>query len=429
VGFAHSTSRLDGQGLDLRFIPLLIVCVAAILTIKYLTLPNLPADPLFGFYSIAVTAFILTSFALASLYRPRWTAEHLPAVTAIIPVKDEENLIGETLARYAQTDYPKDRLEVIVVDDGSTDGTWGRILGAQAQWNSRFPGHIQAHRFEGNRGKRVALAWAIRRAKGEIIVVNDSDSFISPSGLREIVRPFADGRIAGVSGHTDLANPSANALTKLQAGRYFVAFRVYKAVEALTGTVVCLSGSLSAYRRSALLGVLDAWEGQRFLGIPCTYGDDRGLTTLLLRRGYRTVYMPSARATTYVPQTLRQLWRQQLRWKKSWIRETWLASHFMWRRHPLAAVRFYVQAFLTLLSFVVVARVMFYLPLLHGQLPWLYLSGLILVALMYGLYYRMHQDTPLWGHAVLWSGLYAFVLVWQLPMALFTLRDTRWGTR
>lgn len=429
VSVAYNRQANRAEQLHLQYLPPILAVVGVILLIKYVTLPTLKQDIVFGIYSVLVTAYILSSFSLAPLYRPQWPRGTLPTITAVIPVKDEEAIISETIARYALSDYPKDYLEVYVVDDGSSDNSWARIEEARAHWNRQHPGLIRADRFPQNRGKRSAMAHAIRRARGDIVVVNDSDSLLAPDALGEIVRPFVDAQIAGVSGHTDVANLHRNPLTKLQAGRYFVAFRVYKSVEALVGSVICLSGSFSAYRRSALMEILDTWEQQTFLGVRCSYGDDRGLTTFLLRKGYHTVYMPTAKAVTHVPETFKKFWRQQLRWKKSWIRETWLASKFMWRHHPLASVRFYVSLFLTALSFVVVARVMFYLPLVHRQLPWLYLGGLGLVALLYGLYYRMHRATRIWTYALLWGFLYSFVLIWQLPWALATLRDQRWGTR
>src|SRR5690606_36230782 len=125
-------------------------------------------------------------------------------------------------------------------------------------------------------------------------------------------------------------------LTRMQEVRYYVSFRVLKAAESLFGTVTCCSGCLSAYRRIFVMDVIDSWLNQRFLGTEATFGDDRSLTNHLLRR-HRIIYDSEALCTTIVPAEPHKFFRQQLRWKKSWLRESLIASSFLWKRHPLAA--------------------------------------------------------------------------------------------
>src|SRR6185503_6194363 len=107
-------------------------------------------------------------------------------------------------------------------------------------------------------------------------------------------------------------------------------------------SVTCCSGCCSAYRKSYVDPILDEWRTQKFLGAQCTYGDDRSLTNFLLRQGYRTIYAPEALSQTIVPDTWSKFLKQQLRWKKSWTRESLIAAMFMWKRHPLAAISFFL---------------------------------------------------------------------------------------
>ena len=95
----------------------------------------------------------------------------------------------------------------------------------------------------------------------------------------------------------------------------------------------------------------------------------------------------------------------------------------------MMALSFYSNAFLTLFSFVIVLRVFFVLPALDASLPWFYLIGLALVALVYLAYCNKHGIYQGWMFPIIWSVLYAVILVWQIPIALLTLRDTRWLTR
>ncbi|MEM3004569.1 MAG: glycosyltransferase [Candidatus Bathyarchaeia archaeon] len=404
-----------------------LLSVASVIVYKFYTVRHITDGDFFTFYGVAVTAYILSRFALAESYRheqPR--IEYLPKVTVVIPAYNEERHIGKTLLHHVRSDYPKDRLEIIVVNDGSRDRTEQevkRIMKENPDTAIKLINHTV------NLGKRHALATGIRQAEGEVIVTNDSDSFVHPDAVRRIVQPLQQGLIGGVTGHADVHNWRENLLTKVQYVRYFVAFRVYKSAETLYDSVVCLSGCLAAYRKPVLMRFLDEWENQRFWGQRCTYGDDRGITTFILRSGLKAVYEPTARTETIVPTTLRQFWRQQLRWKKSWIRETYLAGKFMWRKHPMMAVGFYSNAFLTVFSFFIVIRVFFLLPALQSTLPIFYIIGLALVSLVYLAYCNKHGIYQGWIFPVVWSVMYALILVWQIPLAFLTLRDGRWGTR
>jgi cellulose synthase/poly-beta-1,6-N-acetylglucosamine synthase-like glycosyltransferase len=155
--------------------------------------------------------------------------------------------------------------------------------------------------------------------------------------------------VGAVAGHTDVWNRDHNVLTRMQAMRYFIAFRVHKAAEALFGAVTCCSGCFSGYRRAAVAPVLDRWVNQRFLGRPSTYGDDRSLTNALLPR-WRVRYAPNAQAYTVVPERLAVFLRQQPRWKKSWLRESARASRVMWRKHRVMVLMFYLGVLLPLLA-------------------------------------------------------------------------------
>ena len=184
------------------------------------------------------------------------------------------------------------------------------------------------------------MAAGIRASDADVLCFVDSDSTLAPNALQEIVRPFADPRVAIVTGHADVLNRGENLLTRLQQVRYYVAFRVVKAAESVFGAVSCASGCFSAYRREPLLEVLEDWEHQRFLGREATFGDDRALTNALLRN-WRVVYQSTATCETIVPATMRRFLVQQVRWKKSWTRESIAAARFFWRKHPAAAASQY----------------------------------------------------------------------------------------
>jgi len=254
--------------------------IASVIVYKFYTVRHLTDADFFTFYGIAVTAYILSRFALAEKHKHKTPQkEYLPKVSVVIPAYNEEEHIGKTLLHHVRSDYPKDRLELIVVNDGSRDRTEHEVRRIMRE-NPETA--IKLINLPVNCGKRHALASGIRETEGEVVVTNDSDSFVYPDAVRRIVQPLQEGLVGGVTGHADVHNWKENLLTKIQYVRYFVAFRVYKSAESLYDSVVCLSGCLAAYRKPVLMRFLDEWESQKFWGQKCTYGDDRGITTFIL---------------------------------------------------------------------------------------------------------------------------------------------------
>jgi hyaluronan synthase len=174
--------------------------------------------------------------------------------------------------------------------------------------------------------------------------------------------------------------------------------------------------------------ILDVWLYQRFLGRQATFGDDRSLTNFMLRR-YRVIYHSEAVCSTLVPERYGVFFRQQLRWKKSWSRESLVASGFMWKRHPAAAFFFYLGVAFPIVAPLIVLNAMM-LPLVGiGQFSHLYVYGVLLMSMIYSLIYLAHYRNGLWLYGVCFSLLYLLVLVWQTYYAFLTIRRNHWGTR
>ncbi len=414
--------RLSGRVLQAVCLVYALALLYWIWLAKDVTFSLLLADPLFYTYSVLVTIYVLGRFLLAPLYRPVPDRGSRPSVSLVIPAFNEEEVVEAAIDAAFSSRYPDFRLEVVVVDDGSTDGTWERILAARARNPS-----VVCVRFSANRGKRAAMAEGIRRARGEICVFVDSDSVVEPEGLAHLVAPFEDATVAAVVGHADVLNKTANWLTRMQQVRYFVAFRVIKGSESVFGAVTCASGCFSAYRRSVLLAVLERWENQTFLGRRATYGDDRALTNYILRE-HRIVYQSTARSHTLAPEQLRVFGTQQLRWKKSWLRESLHVSRFMWRKHPVAAALTYLGVLFPWVAPLVILHAVWFRAVGVGS-PLFYLVGAYVMALLYSLYYAVHRRSPLWWHGITFVAVYMVFLVWQTYYALATIRDTSWGTR
>lgn len=404
----------------------LVALLAAAIAYHGLWFDLAAGDALFMVYGAVVVTYITGRFLLSLPYRAPRDAGLEPRVAIVMPAFNEEGVIAHSLRSLLALDYPPDKLELVAVNDGSTDETLARMAEVAAE-----EPRVRVIDLGENCGKRAAMAVGMRATDAEILAFVDSDSSVEPDALRRLVQGFADERVGAICGHADVANPREGWLARMQVVRYFVAFRVVKAAESVFGAVTCCSGCFSAYRRAAIVPHLDAWEHQTFFGSPATFGDDRALTNRVLR-DWKVLYAADAISHTAVPTTLRQFLKQQLRWKRSWTRESLILMRFIWRKHPLASMQAYAGVLISLVAPIVAIRALVWLPLAGGTgFPVIYVAGIYMMALAYGLYYvvrRPRYDAG-WIYGVVFCFFYLAFLLWQTYWAILTARSSSWGTR
>ncbi len=376
-------------------------------------------------YTILVTGYVLSRFVLAAIYRPPRDAGIEPSVAIVVPAYNEGAAVARTIHSCAGVDYPADRLEIVVVNDGSSDDTWQHMREAATYYE---PNRVRCVDLGSNQGKRAAMAEGMRRTEADVLVFVDSDSMPAPGAIRKLVQGFADPKVGAISGLTHVRNAADNTLTRMQAARYYISFQLLKTGEAVVGAVACCSGCFAAYRRAAIEPVLERWEDQHFLGVSCTYGDDRALTNMVLRNRWKATYDAEAEAWTDAPNAYRTFFKQQLRWKKSWAREAPILVSHLWRSRPIAFPALLIATLSGLLSPFVMMFNVILAPLVLGFTPIFYLLCLYLLSLCYALLYRSLRDDGVWKFAVLASFFYVAIspmLIW----AVLRLRNGSWGTR
>ncbi|MCF2642683.1 glycosyltransferase [Roseburia hominis] len=385
-------------------------------------------------YSIIAATFLLSRYFFGAMYKVTpIDMEFEPGVTIIIPCFNEEKWIKRTILSCVNQDYPMDKLEVIVVDDCSNDHSVEKIKetiqelkseGSRYEIENRVSYIVQRE----NKGKREALCEGVKVAKHELVVFVDSDSFLDPFAIRNLIQPFRDSKMGGVAGRCDVANTYTNYLTKMQSVRYYIAFRVMKAAEAYFDAVTCLSGPLSAYRRQIVLDHMEEWRNQKFLGQRATFGDDRAMTNIVLSH-YRTGYQDTAYCSTIVPNTNKVFLKQQMRWKRSWLRESIMAGKFMWRKEPFAALFFYIGLFVPVAAPVVVVYNLIYVPIIQHIFPTTFLVGLLLMSGLMSVVQLLLRRSTTWWYGFVFCIYYELILLWQMPVAWFTFWKSTWGTR
>lgn len=386
-------------------------------------------------YSLIAAAFLLTRYLFGALYKPvPVNPDFTPSVTIIIPCFNEETWIQTTILSCLDQYYPVDKLKVIVVDDCSTDRSvekieelYQKLLKSEDKRyriKDRFKYFVQ----EKNAGKRDALVRGVENTDTDLVMFVDSDSFLEPDAVVNLVQPFQDPKIGGCAGRCDVANTYTNALTEMQSVRYYIAFRIMKAAEGIFDAVTCLSGPLSCYRRDLVLKYKDDWINQRFLGHKATFGDDRSMTNFILRHN-RCGYQDTAVCSTIVPRKHKVFLKQQMRWKRSWLRESLRAGLFMWRKEPYAAINFYIGLIVPMLAPVVVVYNLMWVPLTQHIFPTTFLVGLMLMSLMMTFAQLLLRKSSTWAFGFLFCLYYEVVLLWQMPIAWFTFWKSTWGTR
>lgn len=385
-------------------------------------------------YSIIAATFLLTRYLFAVFYRPvPIDKEFTPGVSIIIPCFNEVDWIERTIISCINQDYPLEKLEVIVVDDCSIDGSYEKITAVIEELKEReklydIENRVSYIRQEQNAGKREAMGRGALLAKHDLLVFVDSDSFLDPYAIRNIVQPFKDADMGGVSGRTDVANTYTNALTKMQAVRYYISFRIMKAAESYFDAVTCLSGPLACYRKDLVLKYLDPWLEQKFFGERATFGDDRSMTNFILRE-HRTTYQDTAICSTIVPNTYSVFLKQQMRWKRSWLRESLIAASFMWKKEPFMALSFYMGVLVPIFAPFIVLYNLIYIPLMHRVFPVTFVTGIFLMALLMSMAQLLLKKSTTWVYGLWFVAYYEAVLLWQMPIAWFTFWKNTWGTR
>jgi hyaluronan synthase/N-acetylglucosaminyltransferase len=345
-----------------------------------------------------------------------------PTVSVVVPAYNEDPaLLHRCLLSIDRQNYP--RVEAIVVDDGSLN--LDDVLPVHDEFSS---GRFRVVRRAENTGKRNCQAVGFEEARTDIVITIDSDTVLEPNAIRTIVRRFEDARVGAVTGNVEVINKRQNLLTRLIAYRYWTAFNQERAAQSRFGVVMCASGPFSAYRRTILDEVREAYVNQTFLGQPCTFGDDRHLTNLVLALGHRVVYDEAAVARTLVPATLRGYLRQQTRWNKSFYREILWTARFAHRRNAYLGADLGLQ---TLMPFALVGALglTVYQATDNTAMALRYVGIVAAIGFVRALYGLLRTRSPGFVLFTLYGFMHVLLLIPVRFYALATMRNLKWGTR
>jgi hyaluronan synthase len=354
----------------------------------------------------------------------------LPLVSVVIPAFNEEKSVFRAVEAMLASDYPQDKMELVCVNDGSTDSTW-KIL---VELKKKHRKNIRLINLKKNQGKRKALYQGIRLARGEIIITTDADSQVHRRAIKNLILPLLkDSRLGAVAGKVAILNEKRNLITRMLAAQYALSFDFGRAYQSVYGGVLCCPGALSAFRRKTLTRVLNTWVRQKFLKVSCNHGEDRSLSNLILKKGYLIKYQANAVVYTRVPEKIIQVNRMYLRWTRSYIRESWLFARFMLlprrkKYYLLPAVDFFFQLMLHPLHLMVIG-LLSYSFLISPEFIFNQIVFLMVLAFALGLNNLKIQRNLRFLYSIPHAFFAFFFQWWLVPYATITVKDQSWLTK
>lgn len=330
----------------------------------------------------------LIRFTLSRVYRPLPNG-FTTTTSVVVPAFRED---PDILSRCLDSWLAENPSEIIVVPD-LEDVEVIQRLRRLATADPRLVVVPFAHT-----GKRSALGAGIRQARGEILVLTDSDTAWESGLLTAVQAPFGDPEVGGVGTRQNVYMPKTSVWRRVADWMIDVRYLDYVRAQSRAGAVACLSGRTVAYRSKAVMPVLEHLEDEFFLGRRCISGDDGRLTWLVLASGYKTVYQSNARALSMFPDTARAFLKQRLRWSRNSYRCYFTAMWKGWLWHqPFICQLSVLQIILTPLT---MGFAMWYLGqwLLHpGPLvPAIAVAWLLVGRLLRGISHLRYRPGDIW---------------------------------
>jgi cellulose synthase/poly-beta-1,6-N-acetylglucosamine synthase-like glycosyltransferase/peptidoglycan/xylan/chitin deacetylase (PgdA/CDA1 family) len=350
---------------------------------------------LLGIVGLLVVVRLLLMIAIAwrharKRHRPGWCwgPPVSEPVSVIVPAFNEKEGIAQTIRSLVASDYPV--IEVIVVDDGSTDDT-------AAIARDLALAHVHVVTIP-NGGKANALNYGLTVARYDLVVMLDGDTVFEPQTIRRLVQPFADPRIGAVAGNVKVSN-RRRMVARWQHVEYVIGFNIDRRMYDVLQCMPTVPGACGAFRRSALLEVGGMSDD--------TLAEDTDLTMALCRTGWRVVYEETARGWTEAPTSIGQLWRQRYRWSYGTMQAMWKHRRAVIERGPsgrfgrvgllgLALFQVVLPVFAPLIDILAIDGLIFFDPVMTAA-GWL--AMLVLQFLAAILAFRLDREKlrPLWA--------------------------------
>ena len=375
-------------------------------TLQLNSIENYFYQPLVSIYSIIAGAFVITRFIFAAFYKAPAEADFEPTLTVLVPCFNEGAAIRKTLERIFSSGYPLDKLEVVCVNDGSSDDSLVHMQEAQ----TNHPGLVLVN-FEKNRGLCHGWGVATFLARGEFMVCVDSDTFVFPgslhtqadAGLRgpdggRHLRPLRHRERERQHAHADAGREVLLLVQDHEGGRKRIRYRELPA-RMLFGVQADVRP-----RRDGRLDQRDrVGQARELRRRPFAHEPHpEGLQDPLRRPGARDDDLP---------------------------RRVEAVGKFMWRKHPVPALSWYAMMWMPIVEPVVMVQALIVAPIQEGTLHPSYVIGVFTITLVWSLHFWITSGRRWWYAGILFTLSYIFFFGWQTYWGFLTLDGKKWGTR
>jgi cellulose synthase/poly-beta-1,6-N-acetylglucosamine synthase-like glycosyltransferase len=237
---------------------------------------------------------------------PSGKDDYEPSVSILIPAHNEDKVIGKLLQKMAELSYPKSKLEIIMIDDASTDET-GQIADAFSK-QYQFIKVLHRPIKEGGNGKASAMNAGLKISNGEIVLCFDADYLPHPDIVQKLFKKFADPIVGAVQGRPVVLNEPQNIITRLITLERIGGYRVDQEARDALGLVPQFGGTVGGFKRSVV---------ENFGGFDeSMLTEDTDLTFRIYLAGYKIRYCGDAECYEEAVDTWRAYWRQRHRWAK-----------------------------------------------------------------------------------------------------------------
>jgi poly-beta-1,6-N-acetyl-D-glucosamine synthase len=247
---------------------------------------------------------VVSGCFLLKPWRPAAVIPKNTTISVLFPGHNEGSALRQAVV--ALREQTRRNLQIVVVDDGSTDNM------AEVGRQLKLKGLIDVFVSTGLRGgKSAATNLGLTFCTGELVVVGDVDTSFDRYAIERILEPFADPLVACVSGNVGVRNYQSSIIAKFQAIEYLVTISLGRRLSDLLGVLMISSGAFAAFRRDAIMAV-GGWD--------VGPGEDANITLKLRRAGWKVRFAPEAWALTDVPEAASALFKQRRRWNASFVR-------------------------------------------------------------------------------------------------------------
>ena len=341
----------------------------------------------------------------------------------VVGYKENEKYFKACIQSINKLTYPNIELVVFVSDDNTHESKYMHdiVKNTLKKHNTRSLAISHA-------GKRHAMNRGFQEIlldQSNFILTIDSDTILKSDCIERFIDTITHNpKLGAVTGHIKIFNDSS-IISFVSRLRYFFAFNIERSAQSLYGVVNCISGPLGLYKKEIIQDSREAWLTQTFMNQECSYGDDRHLTYHVLKRGYNVGYTHLAEAETESPETISRWFTQQTRWNKSSIRETkWtlktINKHNFWMTLELVYMLCYHLIVLGSLLYIILFTNAFYIA------TWFLVT--FSLTFLKGIIASIIDSNPIYLLFPIYNLLFTFFFIPSKIYALFTLRDTQWGT-